>query len=99
MKPEAATTEVPAREPDGQFSTFDTWLGEATARIGGTNALCVDAAGRVCATFGDMVRARDDGAFPVFFWHGEGNQTPEQQEESRRMARIVWEGRWPGVLF
>ena len=92
------STIVPARDPDGQFSTFETWFSEATERIGGTNALCVDAANRPCTTYHDMTRARDESAFPVRYWFGEGNQTEGEQRQSRRMAEIVRKGLWPGIL-
>jgi hypothetical protein len=78
---------VPQREPDGEFSSFTTWVNKATSWIGGTNALCADAQDRVCRNGGDFIRARDEGAFPVRYWHGEGEQTPPQQRSSRQATR------------
>jgi hypothetical protein len=82
-------------KPDGQFDTYDAWQKDAMARMGGMNALCVDAAGRKCLTFDDMTRA----LFPVRFWFGEGGQTPSEQAAEKRLAKIVRDGLWPGVLF
>lgn len=82
-----APTTVPPRAPDGQFAQFTTWVNKATSWIGGTNALCVDAKDRVCRNGADMMRARDEGAFPVRFWHGEGGQTQMQQRQSKRDAK------------
>ncbi len=78
---------VPAREADGAFTNFSEWVNKATAWIGGTNALCVDTKGRVCRNGGDMMRAREEAAFPVSFWYGEGGQTEKQQRACRRATR------------
>lgn len=78
---------LPDREPDGQFACFQTWVNKATSWIGGTNALCADAKGRVCRIGADFMRADQEGTFPVRFWFGEGRQTPQQQAESRRATR------------
>ena len=51
--------------PDGSFLSFDRWVNHAKSYIGGTKAICVDDRGRVCANGKDMMRARDEGAFPV----------------------------------
>jgi hypothetical protein len=80
-------TTLPAREADGAFRTFDEWVNKATSWIGGTNPLCADAKDRVCRNGGDMMRARDEGAFPVRFWFGEGGQTAKEQRECRSAAR------------
>jgi hypothetical protein len=66
------TTPLPQREADGEFATFQEWVRRAASRIGGTDALCADAKGRICRIGHDMMRARDEGAFPVRFWYGEG---------------------------
>ncbi|MFT8308539.1 hypothetical protein [Acetobacter malorum] len=76
----------PDREPDGNFPTFQTWVNKATSWIGGTNSACFDAKGRRCRIGGDMMRARDEGAFPVYYWFGEGDETPAQQRKSQRLA-------------
>lgn len=82
----------PTREPDGNFPCFQTWVNKATSWIGGTNPACFDAKGRRCRIGGDFMRARDEGAFPVYYWFGEGDQTPAQQKKSQRLAakRRAW---------
>ena len=77
---------LPQREPDGEFATFATWVNKATSWIGGTNALCADAQGRICRNGGDFMRARDGDAFPVRFWHGEGGQSAAEQRKNLRAA-------------
>ena len=83
----AEAPKVPSRAPDGEFASFDQWVNKATSWIGGTNALCADAQGRICRIGGDMMRARDEGAFPVRYWFGEGGQTVKQQRASRAATR------------
>lgn len=80
---------LPTREPDGEFACFQTWVNKATSWIGGRNALCADMAGRVCRNGGDMMRARDEGQFPVRFWFGDGGQTAAQQAKCRAATRRV----------
>ena len=75
---------LPDRTPDGEFASFQTWVNKATSWIGGTNPLCADSKGRICRNGGDMMRARDECAFPVRFWFGEGPLTPKQQRKSER---------------
>lgn len=62
---------------EGQFHTFDDWVNHATRRLTGrtgscgeqVSAMCVDAKGRRCNIGKDFMRARDEGAFPVYyFW-------------------------------
>lgn len=78
-------TELPKREPDGRFDQFTTWVNKATSWIGNTNSLCADAKDRICRNGADMMRARDEGAFPVRFWHGEGPaQTIKQAHKANR---------------
>jgi hypothetical protein len=86
MSDEHKTT-LPEREPDGEFRTFEQWVNKAASWIGGTNPLCADAKGRVCRIGADMMRARDEGAFPVRFWFGEGGQSGAEQRRSRRATR------------
>ncbi len=81
------STTLPAREPDGAFRDFNDWVNHATSYIGGTNALCADARGRVCRIGGDFMRARDEGAFPVRYWHGAGGQSPAEQRQAREATR------------
>lgn len=77
---------LPVRMPDGEFGSFEEWVNKAASWIGGTNPLCADAKGRVCEMGQDFMRARDEGAFPVRFWYGEGKQTKARQRKSRRAA-------------
>lgn len=76
-------TTIPSREPDGEFSCFQTWVCKAASWIGGTNPLCADAKDRVCRNGADFMRARDEGAFPVRFWYGEGGQTLAEQRKAK----------------
>lgn len=82
---------LPEREPDGEWRDFDDWVRNATGNIGGRNALCADARGRVCACGGDFMRARADGAFPVRFWHGAGAATEsERARDERRAQKLLY---------
>lgn len=87
--------DLPSRAPDGEFSTFQTWVNKATSWIGGTNPLCADTKGRVCRNGGDMMRARDEGAFPVRFWLGEGPLTPIQHRQSKKAALAAMKLHYP----
>lgn len=53
------------QEPDGQFNSFIEWVNKAPSWIGGTGAKCFDALDRPCRIGADMMRARDENAFPV----------------------------------
>lgn len=86
---------IPSRTPDGQFDTFATWVNKATSWIGGTNPLCVDTKDRVCRCGADFMRARDEGAFPVRFWFGEGGETFKQQAKSERLYRRAMRLHYP----
>ena len=86
---------IPTRAPDGEFTSFEQWVNKATSWIGGMNSLCVDAKGRRCLNGGDMQRARDDAAFPVRFWFGEGGETPAEQRKSRASAKRALKLRYP----
>lgn len=64
----------------GQFDTFDDCVNHAQRALTGEtgsqgeplSAMCIDAKGRRCNCGADMMRARDEGAFPVrYFWHFE----------------------------
>jgi hypothetical protein len=61
----------------GEFRDHDDWVSFATARLTGARgsngeavtAICVDGLGRRCNNGRDMMRARDENAFPVrYFW-------------------------------
>lgn len=86
---------LPKRQHDGEFNTFETWVCKATSWIGGTNPLCADAKDRICRNGGDMMRARDEGAFPVRFWLGDGPETPKQQRASIRDAKKAMRLQYP----
>lgn len=64
-------------QPDGEFGTFEQWVSKAKSWIGGTGAICVDAKGRRCLSGRDFARARDEGAFPVRFYHALGSEPLE----------------------
>jgi hypothetical protein len=78
---------IPAREADGEFATFNEWVNKATSWIGGTNALCADSQGRICRIGGDFMRARDEGTFPIRFWHGEGGKSQREQARDRAATK------------
>ena len=79
---------LPDREPDGQFDTFDRWVNHATSWIGGTNSLCADAQGRICRIGADMMRARDENAFPVRYWFGAGPiKSAKELRRTQSLAR------------
>ena len=60
---------VPEGEADGEFATYITWVNKASSWIGWTGAKCFDAKDRPCRNGGDMMRARDEDAFPVrWYW-------------------------------
>lgn len=95
----AGVSSLPNRDPDGEFPQFSTWINKATSWIGGTNALCADAKGRICRNGGDFMRARDEGAFPVRYWHGEGplqtaRQTAKAQRQYHRAMRLQYPWRY-----
>lgn len=75
---------VPDREPDGEFHTFETWVNKAASWIGGTNPACYDAKDRRCMIGKDFMLARDENAFPVRFWFGEGGQTLAEQRRAKK---------------
>jgi hypothetical protein len=81
--------DLPARPADGEFTSFQHWVNSATSWIGGTNAFCADALGRRCRIGADFMRARDEGAFPVRFWFGEGGQSAGQQRRCARATRRI----------
>lgn len=90
-------TDIPATPPDGEFSSFQRWVNHATSWIGGENALCVDTKDRICRNGGDFMRARDEGAFPVRYYFGHGEQTPREQAKNARLARMALKRRFRGM--
>lgn len=85
----------PAREPDGQWSSMQDWINRATRDIGGMNAVCFDAKDRRCQIGRDFQRAKDEDAYPVRFWHGEGEQSPAEQRRSAKRAEEVLRLQYP----
>ncbi|MBL4838150.1 MAG: hypothetical protein JKY34_11300 [Kordiimonadaceae bacterium] len=63
-------------EHNQQFDTFIEWVNKAPSWLTRHTkyheryfrAVCVDAAGRICCSGADMMRARDDSTFPVRWW-------------------------------
>lgn len=88
-------SKLPDREPDGEFHSFITWVNEAGSWIGGTNPLCADAKDRICRNGADMQRARDEDAFPVRFWFGEGGQSPEEQRKAKKAHKATMRLNYP----
>lgn len=78
---------IPTREPDGEWSCQQRWINHATRDIGGANALCVDAAGRVCCNGGDFQRAEDEGTYPIRYYYGAGGENKAEQRKSQAAAR------------
>jgi hypothetical protein len=87
--------DLPTREPDGKFWSFETWVSKAASWIGGTNPLCADAQDRICRIGRDFMRARDEDAFPVRYWHGEGPLTPAEHRKSIYQARRAIKLQYP----
>ncbi len=52
------------------FPDFQTWVNKASTWVNG--GTCLDAKGRRCTIGADMMRARDDGSFPVTILHRVG---------------------------
>jgi len=72
-------------EHDQRFDTFQQWVNKAsswlTRRGEHVKVICFDQKGRLVSNGGDMMRARDEGAFPVeWVW-------PEQAVEAVMKAR------------
>lgn len=90
---------LPEREPDGQFNSFTEWVNKATSWIGGMNSLCADAKGRVCKIGKDFMLARDEGAFPVRYWHGEGGLNATEQRKAVKAYKAAMKMRYPWRKF
>lgn len=54
------------------FPNFQTWVNKASTWVNG--GICLDAKGRHCRIGGDMMRAQDEGAFPVSIMHRVGKK-------------------------
>jgi protein gp37 len=55
------------------FPDFQTWVNKASTWVNG--GICLDAKGRQCSIGADMMRARDEGAFPVTIMHRVGKKS------------------------
>lgn len=55
-----------------EFTDFQQWVNKASTWVNG--GTCVDTAGRICEIGGDMMRARDERAFPVAILHKIGKK-------------------------
>uniref|UniRef100_A4WTA7 Phage Gp37Gp68 family protein n=1 Tax=Cereibacter sphaeroides (strain ATCC 17025 / ATH 2.4.3) TaxID=349102 RepID=A4WTA7_CERS5 len=53
-----------------EFTDFQQWVNKASTWVNG--GICLDARGRQCRIGADMMRARDEGAFPVTIMHRVG---------------------------
>ena len=84
LKTIIAGATVPTREPDGEFASFQEWVNKAASWIGGRNPACYDAKDRRCRNGKDFMLARDENAFPIRFWFGEGGQTPAEQRKAKK---------------
>lgn len=69
----------------GEFRSFSEWVNKAQSWLKSPShrpAICIDAKGRRCTIGADMMRARDENAFPVrYFW--------ECQVYTRPAAQVV----------
>lgn len=80
---------IPDRPADGEWDCLQRWINHATRDIGGMNALCVDAANRICACGGDFQRAENEGTYPVRYYFGAGGASiTEQRKEASRARRV-----------
>jgi protein gp37 len=55
-----------------QFDTFQQWVNKANTWVNG--GICLDKAGRILSIGADMMRARDEGTFPVTIMHRVGKR-------------------------
>lgn len=81
-------------EHNQQFDSYDEWLAKAelwTRKAKSTEApICFDSKGRVCTGSTGIMRARDDGAFPVrWLWP---SQIPAIVTKAERMASAIVAG-------
>lgn len=81
------TSRPPSRPHDGQWDCFEGWVNHATRDIGGMNAVCFDAKDRRCEIGKDFMLADREGAFPVRYWHGEGQQSAAEQRRCKKLAK------------
>ncbi len=65
-----ATVQIELGEKQFEFSSYERWVNKAqgwfaSRGLKSGDTLSVDAKGRICRIGKDMMRARDDNAFPV----------------------------------
>jgi len=56
-----------------EFSSFENWVAKASSRYGQHgatkyNSITLDSVGRICCIGKQFMRARDEGAFPVYVY-------------------------------
>lgn len=61
-------------EADQKFDSFNQWVNKASSWLTRHpmhsqffKAICFDSKGRICSNGGDMAKARDEDAFPVYW--------------------------------
>ena len=81
-------------EGNQQFDTFDQWVARASSwltRYEG-KAICFDSRGRQCHMGREMMRARDENAFPVFWiwdWQVSGLRALAEKHSALSGAALV----------
>lgn len=65
------------------FPNFQTWVNKASTWVNG--GTCMDAKGRICKIGADMMRARDEDAFPVTITHRIGKKLA-----GRKLDGVEW---------
>lgn len=71
------------------FPNFQTWVNKASTWVNG--GTCMDAKGRICTIGADMMRARDEDAFPVSIIHRVG-----KKRAGRLLDGVEW-SQFPAV--
>ena len=62
------TPEPPKGEPDGEFINWESFLPNEVPTPADQRLVCFDARDRYCPTIQQIIRARDEGAFPIRYW-------------------------------
>ncbi len=83
-------------EHDQRFDSFTQWVDRAsswlTRRSPHEKAICLDAKNRVCRNGGDMMRARDEGAFPVrWLWPDDVAAMAARQQAREAATPCPWD--------
>lgn len=97
-RPATPTTLLPKWE--GEFVSYQDWVGNAAKRLtvasslttgAKVEAICVDAFGRRCTCGGDFMRARDEDAFPVrYFFECEEQPDLGVADVSKVLLALAW---------